>query len=67
MYDRLKERKIYARKYFYPLTSDQICFENKYKNIDLRNARQLSKEVLVLPLYEGLEMEQIERICDLVS
>jgi dTDP-4-amino-4,6-dideoxygalactose transaminase len=67
LYDRLKERKIYARKYFYPLTSDQICFENKYKNIDLRNARQLSKEVLVLPLYEGLEMEQIERICDLVS
>lgn len=67
LYDRLKERKIYARKYFYPLTSDQICFENKYKNIDLRNARQLSKEVLVLPLYEGLEMEQIERICDLVT
>ena len=67
LYDRLRENNIYARKYFYPLTSDQACFKNKYKNMDLPNARQLSKEVLVLPLYEKLEMQELERICDLVS
>ena len=31
LYDRFREKDIYARKYFYPLTSDQACFKNKYK------------------------------------
>ena len=30
LYNRLKENKIYPRKYFYPLTPDQVCFKNKY-------------------------------------
>lgn len=66
LYDLLKENNIYARKYFYPLTSDQACFKNKYKKVDLSNARKLSKEVLVIPFYEKLEMEIIEAIAELV-
>ena len=49
LYDRLKEKKIYARKYFYPLTSDQACFKNKYRQEKLEYARSLSDKVLVLP------------------
>ena len=66
LYDRLREHNIYARKYFYPLTSDQACFKNKYKKVDLSNARKLSEEVLALPFYEKLEMEQLEKIAGLV-
>lgn len=62
LYDYLKQNNIYARKYFYPITADQACFRDKYKNDDLENARELSKSILVMPLYEKLNLKQIERI-----
>lgn len=62
LYDRLKENNIYARKYFYPLTSDQACFKNKYRNEKLENARELAKKVLVVPFYEKITIEEIEKI-----
>lgn len=62
LYDYLKENNIYARKYFYPLTSDQACFKNKYRNMDLKYARYLAERILVLPLYEKLSIKEIERI-----
>ncbi len=65
LYDYLKEHGIYSRKYFYPLTSDQACYKNKYKKLDLKNARELSEKILVLPFYENLEKENMERILEL--
>lgn len=67
VYSALREQDIYARKYFYPLTADAECFRNKYKNVDLNIARKVSQTILVLPLYPELEMEQIEKICDIVK
>lgn len=67
LYNKLKENGIYARKYFYPLTSDQVCFKNKYKKVVVDNARILSNNVLVLPFYEKLDIENIKKICDLVG
>lgn len=67
LYDYLKEFQIHARKYFYPLTSDQACFKNRYKNDCLDNARELSKKILVLPLYEELEMKAQEKIIQLIE
>ena len=67
LYDRLKENNVFSRKYFYPLTSDQACFRNKYKKCELNNARWLSKHILVLPFYEKLEMESIDRIIEIMK
>lgn len=67
LYNYLKNSNIYTRKYFYPLTSDQACFKNKYKNIKLDNARKLSKDVLVLPLYEDISMQDLEEIVYLIQ
>lgn len=67
LYDRLRENNIYARKYFYPLTSEQVCFKDKYKGTDLKNAERLSEDILVLPLYEKLKIKDINRICNLVN
>ena len=64
LYNRLREKEIYARKYFYPLTADQACFGSQYKNINLCSARKLAREILVLPFYEELEEEKIERIAE---
>jgi len=62
LYDWLKENGIFSRKYFYPLTSDQACFKNKYKKINLESARKLSGEILTLPLYDMLPIEDARRI-----
>ena len=67
LHKKLAENNIYARKYFYPLTADQTCFKNKYKNADLSVARRLSGQVMVLPLYEDLADEQVERIIQIVK
>jgi dTDP-4-amino-4,6-dideoxygalactose transaminase len=67
LYDYLKENNIYSRKYFYPLTSDQACFKNKYINKPLDHARELSKKVLVIPFYETLEMEIQDKIIGLIG
>ena len=67
LYDLLKQHEIYARKYFYPLTSDQACFKNKYKKCELENARTLAKQVLVLPLYEKLDMDIVKQIVGIIQ
>lgn len=67
LYDVMKENGIHGRKYFYPLTSDQACFKNKYKKVNLKTARKLADEVIVLPLYEDLEMESVNKICEIIK
>lgn len=67
LYNILRENNIYARKYFYPLTSDQACFKNKFKKVNLKTARMLADEVMVLPLYEDLEMENVGKICEIIK
>ena len=64
--DLLKTHKIFPRKYFYPLTSDHICFENVYRESKIDNARRLSEQVLVLPLYEKLDLGIVNKIITLI-
>lgn len=66
-YALLREHGIYSRKYFYPLTSDQACFKNKYRQLMLGNARKLSRQVLVLPLYADMDFDVIEEIAKIVA
>ena len=66
IYNKLSINGIHARKYFYPLTSDQACFKNKYRDVELDNSRWLAKRILVLPLYEGLDEGMIYKIASLI-
>lgn len=66
VYENLMEHGIFSRKYFYPITSDAACFKNKYKSVNVNKARDFAKRVLVLPLYSGLEEEEIVKISDLI-
>lgn len=67
VYEKLKEKHIYSRKYFYPITSDECCFKNKYKNVDLKNARHVSENILVLPLYTDLSFEKMDEIMNVIK
>ena len=66
VYDMLKEKNISTRKYFYPLTSDQACFKNKYVLANLNVARNISNKILSLPIYDGLAEEDAVRICNYI-
>lgn len=59
---KLKEDDIYSRKYFYPAINDLEC----YKNIggETPIAHEVSLNILCLPIYEGLSIEEVDSICD---
>ena len=63
---RLAEENIFARKYFYPLTSTFLCYENRYDSSRTPIALRLSQQVLTLPLYADLGLTDVDRICDIV-
>lgn len=62
LYNHMIENGVHPRKYFYPITADQACFKNKYKNIELPVARDLAERVLSLPIYDTMEKEDMERV-----
>ena len=62
VYTGLRQKNIFSRKYFYPITADAACFRNKYKKNDLEQARDYSNRILVLPLYASLRIEQVDMI-----
>jgi len=68
VYQKLKENNIFARRYFYPLISQF----NAYKELPSANkenlpvATKITEQVLCLPLYAELEIENIERIVKII-
>lgn len=63
---RLAEHGIGARKYFYPLTNMFDCFHGKFDADLTPVAKYVSQRVLTLPLYAGLPLEAVDRICSIV-
>lgn len=69
VFELLMSNDIYARKYFYPLTSDMECYQEKYpefKKSKLPIARYMADRVLTLPMYYDLSEENVERICKIL-
>lgn len=64
--DELAKNNIFARKYFYPLTSDFECYSNMYSSNETPVAKYISDRVLTLPLYADLPLEDVNRICDII-
>lgn len=61
----LAQNNIYARKYFYPLTNEFSCYKGMYRG-DTSTAKQISENVLTLPLYAELTAEEVDVICDII-
>ena len=66
IYDKLLENGISARKYFYPLTNSFKCFYGKYNTDETPKALYISKRVLTLPLYADLDLDYVDKICDII-
>ena len=62
----LLENGIAPRKYFYPLTSDFSIIRSKYPINETPVAKKVAEEILTLPLYAGLTIDEVNHICDII-
>lgn len=66
VYDKLKGNNICTRKYFYPITNTFACFNGRFNVNETPVALKLSQQVLTLPMYADLSLEDVDRICDII-
>lgn len=66
VFDALDAINVGARKYFYPLVSDFACYRSVYSSDRTPVAKRAASQVLTLPMYAGLALENVDRICDVV-
>ena len=62
---RLAERDIFARKYFYPLTNHNEAYG--FRGEETPIALHVSEHILTLPLYPDLALEDVDRICEIIT
>ncbi len=65
VHSALRENDIYARKYFYPATNELECYKGLVGSAT-PVAHDASMNMLTLPIYEGLALEDVDRICDVI-
>jgi dTDP-4-amino-4,6-dideoxygalactose transaminase len=64
--DALKTYNVMTRRYFVPLVSDLRAFAGFRGGDPLGRARQTAQQILSLPTYRELALEDVHRICDIV-
>lgn len=63
----LMKHNIYTRKYFYPLTNEYECYQSKFTSNHTPVAQLISQQILTLPLYADLPLDEVDRICNLIK
>lgn len=66
VFEELKKNNIFARKYFYPLTSNFECYKGRFHIEKTSVAEYIADRVLCLPLYSDLGLQDVDRICDII-
>lgn len=68
LYERLLSHEIYSRRYFYPLLSNLEIYSDKTgKSLGhLSEANVAASEVLCLPIYPDLDLEDVHYICRII-
>ncbi|MDO8070757.1 DegT/DnrJ/EryC1/StrS family aminotransferase [Janthinobacterium sp. SUN176] len=69
LFQLLRDENIYARRYFYPLISDFPMYRSMptAAHSNLPNALQASRQIICLPIYPGLDLDQVDAICAIVE
>lgn len=68
IFDFLLGQGVVARKYFFPLTNNFSCYRSLATASKEKTpvANHISRNVLTLPLYADLTVEDVDRICQLI-
>ena len=69
VHEEFKKYNIFTRRYFYPLCSDYACYKQlpSSSQNNLQVANKIIHEVLCLPLYGDLQLDDIKKICEILS
>ena len=69
LYQKLRDAGIHARRYFYPLISDFPMYRNmpSAARANLPVAAAMAEQVICLPMYPDLLLQQVERIVDVIA
>ncbi|MEN9919882.1 MAG: hypothetical protein RL662_2318 [Bacteroidota bacterium] len=69
LYQKLQANNIFGRRYFYPLISDFPIYKGlpsaTIENIPV--ATRVAKEVICLPIYPDLSLDDVARICKVIN
>jgi len=69
LYARLQEHGVNGRRYFYPLISSMPMYRGLPSAAprNLPNAHKAAEQVLCLPIYPDLALEDVARICVIID
>jgi dTDP-4-amino-4,6-dideoxygalactose transaminase len=69
VYERLKRYNIYGRRYFYPLISQFPTYRSLPSAVkeNIPVATKVAEQVICLPIYPGLDKEDVLRICSVLT
>ena len=71
IYEALRRQGIFSRKYFYPLITQTTAYMQSTEVWSakgaLRNAIEISKQTLCLPIYPGISERSVKRIASIVN
>jgi len=67
VYEGLKQWNVHARRYFYPLVCDYACYRSLSVRDPLTVARRAADRILTLPIYDSLDLSDVEIICDIIQ
>lgn len=68
LYLRLRENGIYSRRYFYPLITEFPMYKMLLtQENDISVAKSIADQVLCLPIYAGLNPNEINKIVEIIS
>jgi len=67
VFEELKANNVMARKYFYPIVSNFECYKEMFNDGDTPIAKYFAERVLTLPLYADLDVDDVDRICEIIK
>lgn len=69
LYFKMRENNILGRRYFYPLISDFSTYRGleSASPTNLPVANKIANQVICLPIYHTLRMEDVQRIIDIIK
>lgn len=69
IFNKLEENNIYARKYFYPIANEYGCYagNEELKKYKTPVAKYISENIITLPIYPDLDIDIVEKICDIIK
>jgi dTDP-4-amino-4,6-dideoxygalactose transaminase len=65
--EELKRYNVFARRYFYPLVCDFSCYQSVSVTDPLLVARAVAERIMTLPIYDSLELSDVETICEIIK